>query len=122
MSSSVIIPKSTTAKAGRPKKEKSDAKFDKKKYMREYMRSYQIKNKETQHARRNTSYYVNKHNLSQDFVNKYGINTANVYKCMEDIRKVQKFCPEFLKDIKEFLDEICKKNEESELTGIEVLN
>ncbi len=119
---SVVIPTSTSRKAGRPKKETSDAKFDKKTYMREYMKTYQIKNKESQLARRNTSYYVTKHNLSQEFVDKYGINTANVYKCMEDIRKVQKFCPEFLKDIKKFVDETCKKHEESDLSGVVVLN
>jgi hypothetical protein len=125
---SVVIPTSTNRKAGRPKKEKSDAKFDKKAYMREYMKSYQLKNKDKQLARRNTSYYVTKHKLSQEFVDMYGINTANVYKCMEIIKKIENECPQFLSNIKEFVETLVKDNEENkknhvaDLSGVEVLN
>jgi hypothetical protein len=125
---SVVIPTSTSRKAGRPKKEKSDAKFDKKAYMRDYMKSYQLKNKDKQLARRNTSYYVTKHKLSQEFVDMYGINTANVYKCMEIIKKIQNECPQFLPNIKEFVENLVKDNEENkknhvaDLSGVEVLN
>jgi len=122
--SSATIPKS---KVGRPKKEKSDAKFDKKTYMREYMKGYQLKNKEKQHARRNTSYYINRYNLSQEFVDTYGIDTANVYKCMEVIKKIENDCPQFLPNIKMFIETLVKDNENNkknhiaDLTGVEVL-
>jgi hypothetical protein len=121
---SVVIPKS---KVGRPKKEKSDAKFDKKAYMREYMKGYQLKNKDKQHARRNTSYYINRYNLTQEFVDMYGINTANIYKCMEIIKKIEKECPQFLPNIKEFVEILVKDNEKNkknhvaDLSGVEVL-
>jgi hypothetical protein len=121
---SVVIP--YNKKAGRPKKEKGEAKFDKKEYMRNYMKIYKAKNKDTQLARRNTSYYISKYNIDQEFVNKYGIYTAQVYKTMEDIKKIKKECPSFIKDINEFIKNIIKEDEEkqnhvADLSGVEVL-
>ena len=121
--SSVIIPNSTIRKVGRPKKEKSDAKFDKKKYMREYMQQYQLKNKDTQLNRRNTSYYIKKFNIDKDFIDKYGIFTAVMYKCREDLKKIKNDCPMFIEDIKGFITEleVEEKNHIADLNCVEVL-
>jgi hypothetical protein len=121
---SVVIPYNT--KAGRPKKEKSETKFDKKEYMRNYMKEYKAKNKDKQLARRNTSYYISKYNIDQEFVNKYGVYTAQIYKTMEDIKKIKNECPLFIEDITEYIKNINKeeqeqKNHVADLGGVEVL-
>ncbi len=111
-------------KVGRPKKVKSDAKFDKKTYMRNYMKTYQARNPAEQQARRNTHYYIKKFNISQDFVDKYGVWTGHIYKTIEDINKINEECPSFIENIKEYLENINKnekKNHIADLSGIEVL-
>ena len=123
-------------KRGRPKKgevRKEEDKFNQKKYMKTYMKSYMSsynkKNKNAQLHRRNTSYYINKFNIDKDFVDKYGIYTASVYKCMEDIKKIKEDCPMFLNDIKKFVEvialeneeEVNKKNHVADLGDVEIL-
>jgi hypothetical protein len=95
---------------GRPKKEVSEATFDKKAYMKQYMKEYNQKNKEGQHHRRNTSYYINRYNIDSDFVDKYGIYTACIYKTIEDLKLIHKDCPLFLKDIKDYIEKLENEN------------
>ena len=108
---------------GRPKKEKSDAVFNKKEYMREYMKRYNADNKSGQLHRRNTSYYVRKFNIPKEVVDKYGIFTGCIFKCKEDIKKINQDCPLFIEDIKQYIDELQKekKNHVADLSGVEVL-
>jgi hypothetical protein len=94
---------------GRPKKHQEEKTFDKKTYMKEYMKEYNSKNKIEHYNRRNTSYYVKKFNIDNDFINKYGIYTASVYKCKEDLKKIKSDCPTFLKDMKDFIKELIKE-------------
>ena len=124
-----------TTKRGRPKKgevRKEDEKFDKKEYMKNYMRTYMntynYKNKNAQLHRRNTTYYIKKFDIEKEFVDKYGIYTASVYKCMEDFKKIREECPMFLNDVKKFVEVIALENEEenkknhiADLSGVEVL-
>ena len=112
-------------KAGRPKKDNAN-KFDKKAYMRNYMKEYKAKNKDTQLARRNTSYYISKYSIDADFVKRYGIYTAQIFKTMGDIKKIKNECPLFINDICEYIDKIKKEEEETtnhiaDLSGVEVM-
>jgi hypothetical protein len=91
---------------GRPKKEKSEAVFDKKEYMRNYMKKYNKDNKNVQLYRRNTSYYVNKFNIPADYLDKYGVYTALMYKMTEDLKKIKNDCPVFLDDIKDIIKDL----------------
>ncbi len=106
---------------GRPKKETSDAAFDKKEYMRKYMKRYNEDNKNIQLYRRNTSYYVNKFNIPKDYLEKYGVYTAMMYKMTEELKKMKNDCPMFLEDVKEIIKDIEKKNHVADLSGVEVL-
>ena len=106
---------------GRPKKETSDAVFDKKEYMRKYMKRYNQDNKNIQLYRRNTSYYVNKFNIPKDYLEKYGVYTAMMYKMTEDLKRMKNDCPMFLEDVKEVIKDIEKKNHVADLSGVEVL-
>ena len=106
---------------GRPKKETSDAVFDKKEYMRNYMKRYNQDHKQVQLHRRNTSYYVNKFNIPKEYLEKYGVYTAMMYKLTEDLKKMKNDCPMFLEDVKEIIKDIEKKNHVADLSGVEVL-
>jgi hypothetical protein len=106
---------------GRPKKEKSDATFDQKAYMKAYMKRYNQDNKVAQLHRRNTSYYVNKFNIPKDYLDKYGIYTARMYKITEELKKFKAECPMFLEDVKEIIKGLEKKNHVADLSGVEVL-
>ena len=97
---------------GRPKKENKEGKFDKKAYMKKYMKVYNQTNKGDQLHRRNTSYYIKKFNIEKEFVDKYGIYTASMYKCFDTINKVKNDCPlNMLKNIKEYIDDEIEKIE-----------
>ena len=91
---------------GRPKKISTDQIFNKKEYMKKYMKEYNKNNSNGQHNRRNTTYYINKFNIDKDFIKTYGIYTANMYKCREDLKKLKTDCPMFLEDIKDFIKEL----------------
>ena len=106
---------------GRPKKEKSDATFDQKAYMKAYMKKYNQDNKVSQLHRRNTSYYVNKFNISRDYLDKYGVYTAMIYKVTQELKKIKKECPMFLEDMKNVIEDLEKKNDVADLTGVEIL-
>tara|TARA_R110001632_G_scaffold45249_1_gene114963 strand:- start:1130 stop:1591 length:462 start_codon:yes stop_codon:yes gene_type:complete len=110
---------------GRPKKGFSEQVFDKKAYMKEYMKDYNKKNSNGQHNRRNTTYYIKKFNIDKDFVETYGIFTANMYKCREDLKKIKTDCPMFLEDMKDFIKDLQVQVEEpnhvADLEGVEVL-
>ena len=106
---------------GRPKKEKSDATFDSKAYMKAYMKKYNQDHKVSQLHRRNTSYYVNKFNISRDYLDKYGVYTAMIYKVTQELKKIKKECPMFLEDVKDVIEDLEKKNDVADLTGIEIL-
>jgi len=99
-------------RVGRPKKEVSEAQFDKKKYMKEYMKKYNDEHKEIQLNRRNTAYYIEKFNIEKEFSDKYGIYTGMIYKCMNDIKKINQYCPLFVKDIDDFVKSIIEKEKE----------
>ena len=94
---------------GRPKKNVDDPKFDKKTYMKEYMKEYNLKNKNDQYNKRNTSYYIKNFNIDKEFIDKYGIYTASIHKCIENITKINNECPMFLNDIKNIVNELDKK-------------
>ena len=102
-------------KVGRPKKE-NGVKFDKKTYMREYMKLYKQKNKEKQLARRNTSYCLSKFDIEESFVKKYGIYTAQMHKTFDAIKKINQECPVFIEDIDKYIKEI-KKEKQLDLSG-----
>jgi hypothetical protein len=106
---------------GRPKKETSDAKFDQKEYMKNYMKRYNQEHKQVQLHRRNTSYYVNKFNIPKDYLEKYGVYTARMYKMTEELKRFKEECPMFLEDVKEIIKDIEKKNHVADLSGVEVL-
>ena len=108
---------------GRPKKANNQDGFDKKAYMKEYMKEYNQKNSNGQHNRRNTSYYIKKFNIDKEFIDKYGIFTAAMYKCKEDLKKINTDCPMFLEDMREYITELQveQKNHVADLEGIEVL-
>lgn len=103
-------------KAGRPKKEGGPM-FDKKTYMRNYMKEYKQKNKDKQLARRNTSYYISKYNINESFVKKYGIYTAQIYKTFGDLKKIHKECPTFIEDISKYIETLKKEN--CDISGVE---
>ena len=107
---------------GRPKKVTTESSFDKKAYMKNYMREYNSKNKKEQYNRRNTSYYVKRLNIPDDIIKKYGIYTAAVCKSKECLDSLNNDCPAFLEDIKEYIKELqLKKNHVADLSGVEVL-
>ena len=102
--------KTGVKKNGRPRKNPILTKEEQLAKQRDYMKEYHVKNKQSQLARRKTSYYVNKYNLSKEYAKKYGVYMCEIYKCQEAIRKIEKECPNFLTDIKGFLDNIVNKN------------
>lgn len=108
-------------RVGRPKKEKSDATFDQKAYMKAYMKKYNQDNKQVQLHRRNTSYYVNKFNIPKDYLDKYGVYTARMYKITEELKKFKEECPMFLEDVKDIIKGLEKQNHVADLSGVEVL-
>ena len=88
------------------------------------MKEYNSKNKNEQYNRRNTSYYVKRFNIDDDFVAKYGIYTASVYKCRDYLQKISTDCPMFLEDMKEYIKDLQPKeqtNHVADLSGVEVL-
>jgi len=108
-------------KVGRPKKKEGEEKFSHKDYMREYMKRYNQDHKQVQLHRRNTSYYVNKFNIPKDYLEKYGVYTARMYKMTEELKKFKAECPMFLEDVKDIITDLEKKNHVADLSGVEVL-
>ena len=94
--------------SGRPKlaEDQKKPKFNKKEYMKAYMKEYNQKNSNVQYNRRNTAYYIKKFNIGKEFIDKYGIFTANLYKCTEDLKKISNDCPMFLENMKELINEL----------------
>ena len=83
-------------KRGRPKLETTIPRAE---YMKNYMKAYNEKNKDTQKLRHNNYYYLNNSDMPKDYVAKYGLFACQVYKTKIEVDKIKQDCPQFLSDV-----------------------
>lgn len=83
-------------KRGRPKLATTIPRAE---YMKNYMKAYNEKNKETQKMRHNTYYYLNNTAMPKEYLDKYGLFACQVYKTRNDVMKIKEVCPQFLSDV-----------------------
>lgn len=83
-------------KRGRPKNEKP---VDRAEYMREYMRQYNLDNKDKQKQRNNTYYFKKHSDMPPSYPEKYKHLASLIYKTRLMVLEVKKVCPEYLADV-----------------------
>jgi hypothetical protein len=83
-------------KRGRPKSENTIPRAE---YMKNYMKAYNEKNKDTQKLRHNNYYYLNNSEMPKEYIQKYGLFACLVYKTKIEVDKIKNDCPQFLSDV-----------------------
>ena len=92
----VEMPVVEKKKRGRPKLATTIPRAE---YMKNYMKAYNEKNKDTQKLRHNNYYYLNNSEMPKEYIQKYGLFACQVYKTKIEIQKIKRDCPQFLSDV-----------------------
>jgi hypothetical protein len=88
----ILLPDKKKKPRGRPKLDPKD-KVDRNVYMKNYMRNYNVVNKERELLRRNSYYYLKNTDMTQSFFDKHGLYSCLVYKARLELVKVKKNLP-----------------------------
>jgi hypothetical protein len=96
LTSPVEIKQPIKKKRGRPKNENQVPRAE---YMRQYMKQYNLDNKDKQKQRNNTYYYKKNSDMPVEYLTKYKHLASLIYKTRLMVLKIKTECPEFLSDV-----------------------